>query len=185
MVSEKNKEQLIELFSEELIQKRTKELAEQINISFEKNEELVVVAVLAGSILFASDLVKRLKMPVQLEFVRLSSYGNDLKTSGKVKPVDLTLPSLEGKNVLIVEDIVDSGFTAEFIINYLKLQHSAASVKFAALLNKTCARKVPVHVDFSGFEIDDKFVVGYGMDFKGYYRNLPYISYFPQENDAG
>lgn len=179
-----DKTNLIELFSENAIQQRIQELAEQINSSFSAENEVVVVAVLAGSILFASDLVKRLKMPVQLEFVRLSSYGNDVKTSGKVKPVDLTLPSLEGKNVLIVEDIVDSGLTAKFIVDYLQLQHKAASIRFATLLNKTCARKVPVNVDFSGFEIDDKFVVGYGMDFKGYYRNLPYIGYFPQEEDV-
>lgn len=180
MIIEKKKSELIELFSEETIQQRIKEVAEQINNSFSQEKELVVVAVLAGSILFASDLVKRLKMPVQLEFVRLSSYGNEQQTSGKVKPVDLTLPSLENKNVLIVEDIVDSGLTAKFITDYLKFQHKTAEIKFVTLLDKTCARKEQVKVDFRGFEIDDKFVVGYGMDFKGYYRNLPYIGYFPQ-----
>ncbi len=181
MITEKSSDKLIELISEETIQQRIKELAGRINGCFSEKEELVVVAVLAGSILFASDLVKRLHMPVQLEFVRLSSYGNDIKTCGKVKPVDLTLPSLEGKNVLIVEDIVDTGLTAKFIIDYLKLQHRAGTVKFATLLNKTCARKVEIPIDFSGFEVDDKFVVGYGMDFRGYYRNLPYIGYFPQD----
>lgn len=170
---------LIELFSEQAITKRIAELADEINKEFGE-EEIVVVAVLAGSILFASDLVKRLTMPVQLEFVRLSSYGDDVKTSGRVKPVDLTLPSLEGKNVLIVEDIVDSGLTAKFIIDYLKFQHKAAKIRFATLLDKTCARKEDVKIDYSGFVVDDKFVVGYGMDFKGYYRNLPYIGYFPQ-----
>ncbi|HSA07522.1 MAG TPA: hypoxanthine phosphoribosyltransferase [Candidatus Gastranaerophilales bacterium] len=180
MITGKNKNDLVELFSENAIQQRIQELAGGINHAFSQKEELVVVAVLAGSILFASDLVKRLTMPVQLEFVRLSSYGNDIKTCGKVKPVDLTLPSLEGKNVLIVEDIVDSGLTARFITDYIKFQHKAGTIKFATLLDKTCARKTDVIVDFSGFEIDDKFVVGYGMDFKGYYRNLPYIGYFPQ-----
>jgi hypoxanthine phosphoribosyltransferase len=97
-----------------------------------------------------------------------------------VKPVDLTLPSLEGKNVLIVEDIVDTGLTATFLIDYIRVQHKAAQVKFVALLNKTCARTKPVQVDYSGFEIDDKFVVGYGLDYKGFYRNLPYIGHFPQ-----
>lgn len=173
------KAQLVELFSEQAIKERIQELADRINTEY-GDRELVVVAVLAGSILFASDLVKRLNMPVQLEFVRLSSYGDDIKTSGRVKPVDLTLPSLEGKNVLIVEDIVDSGLTAKFIVDYLKLQHQAANIRFATLLDKTCARKEPVQIDYSGFEVDDKFVVGYGMDFKGYYRNLPYIGYFPQ-----
>ncbi|OGI01527.1 MAG: hypoxanthine phosphoribosyltransferase [Candidatus Melainabacteria bacterium GWF2_37_15] len=170
---------LVELISEQAIKERISEIAEKVNETF-GDEEVVVVAVLAGSILFASDLVKRLKMPVQLEFVRLSSYGEDTKSSGKVKPVDLTLPSLEGKNVLIVEDIVDSGLTAKFIIDYIKLQHKAAKIRFATLLDKTCARKEHVQIDFSGFVVDEKFVVGYGMDYKGYYRNLPYIGYFPQ-----
>jgi len=171
--------ELKELISEESIKQRISEIAGELNKEF-GDEEIVVVAVLAGSILFASDLIKRLKMPVQLEFVRLSSYGDDTKSSGKVKPVDLTLPSLEGKNVLIVEDIVDSGLTAKFIIDYIKYQHKAAKIKFATLLDKSCARKEPVSIDYSGFEVDDKFVVGYGMDYKGYYRNLPYIGYFPQ-----
>ena len=184
MISETIKTEMIELFSEETIQKRIKELANEINSTFSKDEGIVVVAVLAGSILFASDLIKRLHMPIQLEFVRLSSYGDDFETSGEVKPVDLTLPSLEGKNVLIVEDIVDSGLTAKFITNYLKLQHKVAKIKFVTLLDKTCARKEHVQVDFRGFEVDDKFVVGYGMDFKGYYRNLPYISYFPQDKNG-
>ena len=180
MIIEKKEPELIELFSEQDIQQRILELAKQINETFPEKEELVVVAVLVGSILFASDLVKHLKMPVQLEFVRLSSYGNDKKSSGKVKLVDLTLPSLENKNVLIVEDIVDSGLTAKFITDYIKFQHKAVNVKFITLLDKTCARKNPIQLDFIGFEIDDKFVVGYGMDFNGYYRNLPYIGYLPK-----
>lgn len=167
------------LFSEKEIEQRVRELAEEINGFFD-GEEVVVVAVLAGSILFASDLIKRLKMPVQLEFVRLSSYGDGDRSCGKVKPVDLTLPGLEGKNVLVVEDIVDSGLTAKFILDYVKLQHKAARVKFATLLDKACARKTDVPIDYRGFEVDEKFVVGYGMDYKGYYRNLPYIGYISQ-----
>jgi len=176
----KNESELLELFSEETIQTRIRELAREINNTFSKNEELVVIAVLAGSILFASDLIKRLHMPIQFEFVRLSSYGNDLKSSGKVKPVDLTLPSLEGKNVLLVEDIVDTGITANFMLDYIKLQHKPENIKFATLLDKVCARQKHVDINFRGFEIDDKFVVGYGLDYLGYFRNLPYIGYFPQ-----
>lgn len=175
----KSKNDLIELISEQQIRERIGELAQDINKTFE-GEEVVVVAVLAGSILFASDLIKRLDVPVQLEFIRLSSYGSGTKSSGRVKPVDLTLPSLEGKNVLVVEDIVDSGLTAKFILDYVKYQHKAGKIRFATLLDKTCARKEDVQIDFRGFEVDDKFVVGYGMDHAGYYRNLPYIGYFPQ-----
>ncbi len=176
----KKETELLELFSEEAIQKRIREIAEEINAVFPKDEELVVIAVLAGSILFASDLIKRLHMPIQFEFVRLSSYGHDQKSCGNVKPVDLTLPGLEGKNVLIVEDIVDTGITANFMIDYIKMQHKPEKIKFAALLDKCCARQKHVDIDFRGFEIDDKFVVGYGLDYMGYFRNLPYIGYFPQ-----
>lgn len=169
---------LLPLFSEEQIQSRIKELAGEINSLFAENEELVVIAVLAGSILFASDLIKRLNMPLQFEFVRVSSYGNDIKSCGQVKPVDLTLPSLEGKNVLIVEDIVDTGITANFMLDYIKMHHKPEKLLFTALLDKVCARQKHVNIDFKGFEIDDKFVVGYGLDYIGYFRNLPYIGYF-------
>jgi len=179
-VIDKKEEHLLELFSKDMIQTRITELAEKINTEFDKNEELYVIGVLRGSVLFVSDLVRHLKMPVQIEFIRLSSYGNDQKSSGKVKSVDLSLPTLEDKNVLIVEDIVDTGLTAHFLIDYIKDQHNAKQVKFASLLDKTCARVHPVNIDYIGFEIDDKFVVGYGLDYQGYYRNLPYIGYFPQ-----
>ena len=179
-IIDKHESQLLELYSEESIQNRIKEIAGEINNEFSKNEEIVVIAVLAGSILFASDLIKRLNMPVQFEFVRVSSYGNEQKSCGKVKPVDLTLPSVEGKNVLIVEDIVDTGLTANFLIDYIKSQHKPQSLKFVTLLDKVCARQKEVQIDYRGFEVDDKFVVGYGLDYMGYFRNLPYIGYFPQ-----
>jgi len=180
VILDKKLEDLHMLFTQEQIQQRVKELAEEINQEFGWNEDLVVVGTLMGAALFGSDLIKYLTMPVQLEFIRLSSYGTQTFSSGKVKPVDLTLPSLENKNVLIVEDIVDTGLTANFILSYIKIQHKAAKVKLAALLDKTCTRTYPVEPDFVGFEIDDKFVVGYGLDYMGYFRNLPYIGYFSQ-----
>ena len=115
-----------------------------------------------------------------MEFVRLSSYGNSQESSGTVKSVDLTLPNLSGQNVLIVEDIIDTGNTAQFMLNYLKGQHQAKKVEFVALLDKTCKREIDVKISYTGFNIDDKFVVGYGLDYLGYYRNLKYIGYFPQ-----
>jgi len=174
LISEKT---LQVLFSEDQIQKRVKEIAEKINRDFANCDNVVVVGVLCGSLLFLSDLVRYLNIPVQLEFIRVSSYGNEQISSMKVKPVDLTLPSLEGKNVILVEDIVDTGLTATFILDYIKLQHKALKVKFASMLNKSCARIKDVNIDYVGFEVDDKFVIGYGLDFKGYYRNLPYIGY--------
>jgi len=165
------------LIAEEQLQTRIKELAEQINKDYE-GKELVLVSVLKGSFMFLADLIKHLTIPVQIEFIRLSSYGNDTRSCGKVKAVDLTLPNLGDKDILIVEDIIDTGLTASFLINYFSFQHPVASIKFSALLNKECARTQPVTVDYSGFIIDDKFVIGYGLDYAGYYRNLPYIGYF-------
>lgn len=171
--------QLEVLFSGEQIQSRIKELAQEINSSVPEGEDLVVIGVLKGSILFVADLVRHLKMPVEMEFVRLASYGNEQSSSGKVKPVDLTLPSLEGRNVLIVEDIVDTGLTAKFFIEYIQYQHNAKKIMFASLLDKSCARIHPIDIDFVGFEIDNKFVMGYGLDYQGYLRNLDYIGYLP------
>jgi len=165
------------LVSEEDIQKRIKELADQINKDFE-GQEVILVSVLKGAVPFTVDLIKHIKLPMQLEFIRLSSYGNEVRSSGKVKAIDLTLPNLKGKNVLIVEDIIDTGTTANFLLSYFKLQHGLENVKFITLLNKECARKHEVKVDYSGFIIDNYFIVGYGLDYCGYYRNLPYIGYF-------
>lgn len=139
-----------------------------------------MIGVLSGSALFLCDLTRHLKIPVWLEFIRLSSYGHGLTSSGKVEAVDLTLPNLDGKNVLIVEDIVDTGLTANFLIEFIKNSHKAGKIKFATLLNKSCARIHNIDIDFSGFEVDNKFLVGYGLDYMGYFRNLPYIGYFPE-----
>lgn len=165
------------LIEEDALQARIKELAEQINKDYE-GQEITIISVLKGSVFFATDLVRHLKLPVQLEFIRLSSYGNEMRSSGKVKAIDLTLPNLNGKNVLVLEDIIDTGTTANFLTSYFKLQHGIDEVKFITLLNKECARKHPVKIDYSGFVIDDYFVVGYGLDYGGYYRNLPYVGYF-------
>lgn len=176
-LSEKTKGLKI-LFSSDQIQLRIKEIAEEINNDFTDSDELVVVCTLMGAVLFTADLIKYIKIPVKLEFVKLSSYGDSTTSSGKVKPVDLTLPSLEDKDVLLVEDIVDTGLTANFLLDYVKMQHKAKKVKFVSMLDKACARKYPVQIDYAGFEVDDKFVVGYGLDHKGFLRNLPYIGYF-------
>lgn len=177
---DKKESELVELYSKDMIQGRIEELANEINREFADAEDLIVIGVLRGAVLFVSDLIRYLKMPVNVEFIRLASYGHEQTSSGNVKPVDLTLPNLVGKNVLVVEDIVDTGLTATFLLDYIKKQHNAKKVKFATLLDKTCTRQHPVQVDFKGFDVDDRFVVGYGLDYIGYYRNLPYIGYFPQ-----
>lgn len=178
MVIDKKLEDLTILIDEKQVQKGILKLADEINASFPEDETLYLICVLKGSVMFYVDLIKHLKMPTQLEFIRLSSYGDDDKSSGRVKSIDMNLPILEGKNILIVEDIVDTGYTAQFLTNILKAEQRPKKFKFAAFLNKECARKVDFEPDFYAYIVDDKFLVGYGLDYKGYYRNLPYVGYF-------
>ncbi len=164
------------LYSENQIQEKIKELASKMNALY-NGEEVTVICVLKGAVMFATDLVKYLNMPIQMEFIRLSSYGSSLTTSGKVNAVDIKLPDLNNKNVLIVEDIVDTGLTAKFLVDFMHMNFHVKSLKFCSLLDKKITRKIDIEPDFYGFEVDDKFVVGYGLDYDGYYRNLPYIGY--------
>ena len=129
--------------------------------------------------MFFTELAKHLKHNIQMEFIRISSYGHETKSSQNLQAIDLTLPNLNDKNVVIVEDIIDTGLTARFLTDLFKLKHQPQKLLFVSLLNKKCARQTDIEPDFYGFEIDDKFVVGYGLDYKGYMRNLPYIGYFP------
>jgi hypoxanthine phosphoribosyltransferase len=169
-------EELKVLFSEEQLQTRIKELADEMN-NFYNGEEIIAICVLKGAVFFAIDLVKNLNMPLKMEFIRLSSYGSSTTTSGKVNAVDIKLPDLNGKNVLIIEDIVDTGLTAKFLLDFMAMNFNVKSLKFCSLLDKKITRKVDVEPDYYGFEVDDKFVVGYGLDYDGYYRNLKYIGY--------
>lgn len=164
------------LFSEEQIQGKVQEIAAVLN-NFYGDEEIYVICVLKGSVLFTIDLVKHLKMPLRMEFIRLSSYGSGFNSTGKVNAVDISLPDLNGKNVLICEDIIDTGHTAKFLLDFMKHNFKTKSTKFCSLLDKKISRQSDVDPDYYGFMIDDKFVVGYGLDFDGYYRNLPYIGY--------
>lgn len=174
----KSIENLKILFSEEEIKKRTLELADEINAAFGIVEDLTLICVLKGSSMFFCDLSKHLKMPLKMEFIRVSSYGNGKTSSGSVQAMDLTLPNLEDKNALIVEDIIDTGCTMKFLTDVLCRTHKPKNFKVVTLLNKKIARKTDIEPDFYGFDIDDKFVVGYGLDYEGYMRNLPMIGYF-------
>lgn len=164
------------LFNEEQIQSKIKELAEEMN-KFYKGEEVYAVCVLKGAVMFAVDLVKELKMPLKMEFIRLSSYGTGKVSSGKVNAVDISLPDLNEKNVLIIEDIVDKGLTAKFLLDFIHCNFKTKSTKFCSLLDKKCTRAVDVEPDYYGFDVDDKFLIGYGLDYEGYFRNLKYIGY--------
>lgn len=164
------------LFSEEKIQEKIAELGKNLNQSYQK-EELYLICVLKGSVMFMVDLAKHLKMPVRMEFIRLSSYGSGFTSTGKVRAVDIALPDLNDKNVLIVEDIIDTGHTARFLVDFINHNFKPKTLKFCSLMDKKCKREVEIDADYHCFEIDDKFLVGYGLDYDGYYRNLPYVGY--------
>jgi hypoxanthine phosphoribosyltransferase len=169
------------LLSEECIRERIQALATEINTAYANVPYLTVLCVLKGAYPFMSDLVKHLTMPCRVEFIRVSSYGNSTASSGKVKPVDLSLPDLNGHHCLLIEDIVDTGLTLQFLLNYLETMHQPASLKTAVLLDKPTARKPEtqsVSPDFVGFDIENQFVIGYGLDYCGYFRNLPYIAVY-------
>lgn len=166
-------EKISVLIPEEEIEKRTRELAEEISRDYE-GKTLHVICVLKGGVFFMTHLAKRLTVPVTMDFMSVSSYGDDTKTSGIVKIVkDLDQP-LEGKDVLIIEDIVDSGRTLAYLLGLLH-DRKPASLRLCSLLEKPSRREVDVNIDYLGFEIPNKFVVGCGMDYKQLYRNLPYV----------
>ncbi len=169
-------EDLKVLYSEEQLNTRIKEIAQELD-NFYKGEEVTAICVLKGAVMFATELVKDLNMPVKMEFIRLSSYGSGTSTSGKVNAVDIKLPDLNGKNVLIIEDIVDTGLTAKFLTDFIHMNFNVKSFKFCSLLDKKITRKVDIEPDYYGFEVDNRFVVGFGLDYDGYYRNLRYIGY--------
>ena len=171
-----NVSELKVLFSEEQLQNRIKELADEMNTYYD-GKEVIAICVLKGAVMFAVDLVKHLNMPLQLEFIRLSSYGSGTVSSGKVHAVDISLPDLNDKNVLIIEDIVDTGLTAKFLLDFINSNFKTKSTKFCSLLDKKITRKTDIEPDYYGFDVDDKFVVGYGLDYDGYFRNLRFIGY--------
>ncbi|OGI19185.1 MAG: hypoxanthine phosphoribosyltransferase [Candidatus Melainabacteria bacterium RIFCSPHIGHO2_02_FULL_34_12] len=166
------------LYSKNQIQKRTKILAGKIDNDYKKKKSkmLVVVSVLKGAFIFTADLIREMKMPVQLEFVRISSYGSAKVSSGKIDAPLLLLPNLTGKDILIVEDIVDSGRTISFLKEYIRGQFKPKNLKVACLLNKQTRREVDVKPDYVGFEVKDQFLIGYGLDSAEQYRNLPYLA---------
>lgn len=165
--------------SESEIQSRIQKLSVEIqnfykNYNLETEQSLVVVGVLKGAAIFTSDLIRSLELPIQLEFVRLASYGDGTQ-SGILTAPDLSLPNISGRHILIIEDIVDTGKTAVFLKQYLQDQFQPKTLKLASLLNKPSRRLTDVQPDFVGFEIEDKFVIGYGLDWAEKYRELKYL----------
>jgi hypoxanthine phosphoribosyltransferase len=152
-----------------------KDLADQISEDY-RGRDLVLVCILKGAFMFLSDLVRHLRIPVQIDFVRLASYRTGMKTSGTIEITkDIEMP-IEGKDLLIIEDIIDSGRTLQFLRDRLILSNPN-SVKICALLDKKARREVEIEADYLGKEVEDVFVVGYGIDFNETYRHLPEIYY--------
>lgn len=161
------------LLSEEQISQKVKEIATQIEKDF-KGEELLVVGILKGASVFVSDLIRKINLDVNIDFMSVSSYGNSTESSGVVKIIKDLDVNIEGKNVLVVEDIIDSGLTLSKLVEVLQTRNPK-SLKLCTLLDKPERRKVNIPVDYVGFVIEDKFIVGYGIDWAEKYRNLPYI----------
>ncbi len=161
------------LISQEKLENIVKSLAKQIEKDY-NDKEFIMVGLLKGSVVFMADLMKQINLDFPIDFIIASSYGSGTESSGRVKIVsDLTL-SCEKKDILIVEDIIDSGNTLNFVINYL-MTKGANSVRVCTLCDKPSRRKVPLTPDYCGAEIPDEFIVGYGLDYAERYRNLPYI----------
>ncbi|MGL4648487.1 MAG: hypoxanthine phosphoribosyltransferase [Caldilineaceae bacterium] len=161
------------LLDEETIRRRVRELGRILDSEY-AGQDLVLVSVLKGSIVFISDLMRAITLPHEIDFMATSSYGGGTSTSGVVRILkDLNVP-IEGRNVIIVEDIIDSGNTLSYLVRILQ-ERRPASLRIMTLLDKPERREVPIHVDWIGFSIPNEFVVGYGLDFAEIYRNLPYI----------
>lgn len=167
------------LLTEEQIQQKVNEIGAKISEDY-KDKNLILVSVLKGSIMFMADLMRAITIPCQIDFMNVSSYGSGAKTTGVVKIEKDLDTDLEGKDLLIVEDILDSGMTLHYIKGMLK-DRGTNSIRIATLLDKPERRQAEVYADYIGFQVPDKFVVGYGLDYAERYRNLPYIGVLKTE----
>ena len=167
------------LLSEDVIREKVRELGGKITADY-KNSNLMLVTVLKGAVVFLADLMRQIDVPAEIDFMVVSSYGSGVKSSGVVKIVkDLDVP-LAGKDILIVEDILDSGLTLSYIKELLE-SRGPRSIRIATLLDKPSRRKVDLQADYIGFSVPDEFVIGYGLDYDEKYRNLPYIGILKPE----
>lgn len=171
------------LYSEEEIQRKVKELAEIVSREYEGRNPLVI-CVLKGAFIFMADLTKNITIQMELDFMAVSSYGKAARSSGEVRIVKDLDQSVEGRDILIVEDIIDSGLTLSYLIDVLE-RRNALSVRVVALFDKPGRRTSEINADYTGFVIPDAFVVGYGLDYAEKYRNLPFIGILKPEVYAG
>jgi len=167
------------LITSEEIGARVRELGQQITNDY-AGQDILMIGVLRGAVIFMSDLARAIKRPINIDFMAISSYGTSTSSSGVVRILKDLDESVEGRHILIIEDIIDSGLTLNYLVENLK-SRKPASVRICTLLSKPDRRKVDVQVDYNGFIIPDYFVVGYGLDYAGKYRNLPFIGILKPE----
>jgi hypoxanthine phosphoribosyltransferase len=167
------------LYTEEELRIKIREIGGKISEDYE-GKDLVLVGILKGSVPFMADLIKEIKVPCTLDFMAVSSYGNSTTTSGVVRILKDLDFQIENKDILIVEDIIDSGVTLSYLVDYLK-RRNPSSINVACLLNKPERRKVEIYSKYIGFDVPDYFLVGYGLDYAEKYRNLPYVGILKEE----
>jgi len=174
-ISKMEKSELRQLLGQDQIRRRVKEVAQQISRDY-RGKEILFLGILKGAFVFLSDLMRHIDVPVQVDFVGLASYGSEMVSSGQIRVTRESSIPIEGKDVIIVEDIIDSGRTLKFLVDELRSE-KPRSLKICCLLDKKSRRQVELDVDYVGFDIEDLFVVGYGLDVNEQFRNLPSVHY--------
>ena len=164
---------ILKKISEEVIRKKVEEIARSISEEYKDNEP-VLIGILNGSFIFIADLIRKISIPSEVDFIRLASYGSNSISSGKIKLTKDIELLLRGKPVIIVEDIIDTGLTLSYLIKHIK-KKSPESIRVCTLINKFGRRQKEIGIDYRGFDIEDGFLVGYGLDYSEKYRHLPYI----------
>jgi len=168
------------LFTKDEIEATVNRLAAEIKGDY-LSKHPILIAILKGSFMFLADLIRRLDFPLEVEFVRLSSYGQGTKSSGKIKLMQDIQSEIKGRHVLVIEDIIDTGLTTHFVLDYLS-KKKPASLKLCTLTDKPTRRQIPVNIDYRGLNVPNKFIVGYGLDWDERFRNLPDI--YVMENEG-
>lgn len=167
------------LIAEDVLQSKVKELGAKITEDY-KGKDLLLVCVLKGAVIFVSDLMRNIDLPLDIDFMAISSYGSNTQSSGVVRILKDLNTSIEGRHLLIVEDIIDSGLTLSYLVDNLK-SRKPATVNICTILDKPDRRKTNLDIKYTGFQVPDEFVVGYGLDYAEKYRNLPYIAVLKEE----
>lgn len=167
------------LIDEKTLAKRVKELGREICNDY-IDEEIIMIGILKGSSVFMADLVRQIDIPVYMDYMVVSSYGNSAQTSGAVRIIKDLEENIDGKNIIIVEDIIDTGLTLSYLRKSL-LARNPKSIKICTLLDKPARREVEMLIDYKGFEVPDEFIIGYGIDYAEKYRNLPYVGVLKRE----